>query len=117
MPFSQFFQVLEKFLGFTVQEFSQKKKLAKSDPQINNELRLVSWIIINNCGIKRRERYIYIYIPLKSKILQSLRKAQYQIENLDALLKLELTEDQKPKIIGITELTPQQKEELAKRST
>lgn len=39
------FQILEKFLGFSVQEFSHKKKLAKSDPQVSNELRLVSWIV------------------------------------------------------------------------
>ncbi|XP_036142541.1 recQ-mediated genome instability protein 1 isoform X2 [Monomorium pharaonis] len=33
-------EILERFLGFTVAEFLQKKKLAKYDPQINNELRL-----------------------------------------------------------------------------
>ncbi|XP_032663274.1 recQ-mediated genome instability protein 1-like isoform X2 [Odontomachus brunneus] len=75
-------EILEKFLGFTVQEFSHKKKLAKSDQQVNNELRL------------------------------SLRKAQHQIASLDALLKLELTQDQIPKVVEIT----QQKKELTKRS-
>lgn len=65
--------VLERFLGFTVQEFVQKKKLAKLDSQVNNELR------------------------------QNLRKAQYQIQNLHALLKLELTQDKIPKIVDIVE--------------
>ncbi|XP_014467872.1 PREDICTED: recQ-mediated genome instability protein 1-like isoform X2 [Dinoponera quadriceps] len=75
-------EILEKFLGFTVQEFSHKKKFAKSDPQVDSELRM------------------------------SLRKAQHQIGNLDALLKLELTPDQMPKVVRIT----QQKGELTKRS-
>ncbi|KAG5347071.1 RMI1 protein, partial [Acromyrmex charruanus] len=79
-------EILEGFLGFTVQEFVQKKKLAKIDPQVNNELRL------------------------------SLRKAQHDIQNLDALLKLELVQGQMPKIVGITQLTTQQKEDLTKRS-
>lgn len=78
-------EILEEFLGFTVQEFSQKKKLAKSDPQVNNELRL------------------------------RLRKAQHEIQNLDALLKLELIQDQMPKVVGITPLTAQQKNDLMKR--
>ncbi|XP_011875147.1 PREDICTED: recQ-mediated genome instability protein 1-like isoform X2 [Vollenhovia emeryi] len=80
-------EILEKFLGYTVQEFLQKKKLAKSDPRINNELRL------------------------------SLRKAQHEIQNLDALLKLELIQDQMPKVVNITQLTEQQKKALAKRPT
>lgn len=63
----------------------------------------------NNRGIKERWSF-------QMQILQSLRKAQHQIENLDALLKLELAEGRMPKIIGITQLTPQQREELAKRS-
>ncbi|XP_018055830.1 PREDICTED: recQ-mediated genome instability protein 1-like isoform X3 [Atta colombica] len=79
-------KVLEGFLGFTVQEFLQKKKFAKLDPQVNSELRL------------------------------SLRKAQHEIQNLDALLKLELVQGQMPKIVGITQLTTQQKEDLSKRS-
>ncbi|XP_018373297.1 PREDICTED: recQ-mediated genome instability protein 1-like isoform X2 [Trachymyrmex cornetzi] len=79
-------EVLEGFLGFTVQEFLQKKKLAKLDPQVKNELRL------------------------------SLRKAQHDIQNLDALLKLELVQGQMPKIVGITQLTTQQREDLMKRS-
>ncbi|KAL6259997.1 hypothetical protein P5V15_009905 [Pogonomyrmex californicus] len=68
-------EILEEFLGFTVQEFLQKKKLAKLNFEINNELRL------------------------------SLRKAQHKIQNLDAFLKLELVQDQMPKIVGITQLT------------
>ncbi|XP_011634729.1 recQ-mediated genome instability protein 1-like [Pogonomyrmex barbatus] len=68
-------EILEEFLGFTVQEFLQKKKLAKLNFEINNELRL------------------------------SLRKAQHKIQNLDAFLKLELAQDQIPKIVGITQLT------------
>ncbi|XP_072762932.1 recQ-mediated genome instability protein 1 isoform X2 [Anoplolepis gracilipes] len=63
--------ILEKFIGFSVQEFSQKKKLAKLDSQVDSELRL------------------------------NLRKAQHQIENLNALLKLELAQDKIPKIIDI----------------
>ncbi|XP_011699718.1 PREDICTED: recQ-mediated genome instability protein 1-like isoform X2 [Wasmannia auropunctata] len=78
-------EILEDFLGFTVQEFLQKKKLAKMDPQADKELRL------------------------------SLRKAQHEIQNLDALLKLELTQDQIPKVIGITQLNAHQKEALTKR--
>ncbi|XP_025995661.1 recQ-mediated genome instability protein 1 isoform X2 [Solenopsis invicta] len=35
-------KILEEFLGFTVAEFLQKKKLAKLDPQVNNELRLIN---------------------------------------------------------------------------
>ncbi|XP_018314416.1 recQ-mediated genome instability protein 1 isoform X4 [Mycetomoellerius zeteki] len=80
-------EILEGFLGFTVQEFLQKKKLAKLDPQVNSELRL------------------------------SLRKAQHKIQNLDALLKLELVHGQMPKIVGITQLTTQQKEDFTKRPT
>ncbi|XP_012223826.1 recQ-mediated genome instability protein 1-like isoform X2 [Linepithema humile] len=80
-------EILERFLGFTVQEFSQKKKLAKSDPRMNNELRL------------------------------SLRKAQHQIQNLDALLKLELIRGEMPKVVDITQLTQQQKNDLMKKST
>ncbi|KAL6424190.1 hypothetical protein ACFW04_009804 [Cataglyphis niger] len=64
-------EILEKYIGFSVQEFSQKKKLAKLDSQVNNELRL------------------------------NLRKAQRQIENLDALLELELIKDKIPKIVNI----------------
>lgn len=63
--------ILEKYIGFSVQEFSQKKKLAKLDSQVNNELRL------------------------------NLRKAQRQIENLNALLELELAQDKVPKIVNI----------------
>ncbi|XP_029675864.1 recQ-mediated genome instability protein 1-like isoform X1 [Formica exsecta] len=64
-------EILEKYIGFSVQEFSQKKKLAKLDSQVNNELRL------------------------------NLRKAQRQIENLNALLELELAQDKVPKIVNI----------------
>ncbi|XP_025995662.1 recQ-mediated genome instability protein 1 isoform X3 [Solenopsis invicta] len=78
-------KILEEFLGFTVAEFLQKKKLAKLDPQVNNELRL------------------------------SLRKAQQEIQNLDALLKLELAQDQMPEVIDITLLSAQEKEDLMKR--
>ncbi|RLU20710.1 hypothetical protein DMN91_007323 [Ooceraea biroi] len=78
-------ELLERFLGFTVQEFSQKRKLCKSNPQINDELRL------------------------------SLRNAQHQIQSLDALLKLELVQNQTPKVVDITPLTPQQKEALARK--
>ncbi|XP_024867726.1 recQ-mediated genome instability protein 1-like isoform X2 [Temnothorax curvispinosus] len=75
-------EILEEFLGFTVQEFSQKKKLAKSNPQVDNELRM------------------------------NLRKAQHDIQNLDALLKLELVQGEMTKVIGITQLTAQQKKDL-----
>ncbi|XP_071564805.1 recQ-mediated genome instability protein 1 isoform X1 [Temnothorax nylanderi] len=78
-------EILEEFLGFTVQEFSQKKKLAKSNPQVDNELRM------------------------------NLRKAQHDIQNLDALLKLELVQGEMPKVVGITQLTAQQKKDLMKR--
>lgn len=78
-------ELLERFLGFTVQEFSQKKKLVKSNPQINDELRL------------------------------SLRRAQHQIQNLDALLKLEFVQGQMPKVVDIVELTPEQKIALSKK--
>ncbi|XP_011255186.1 recQ-mediated genome instability protein 1 isoform X2 [Camponotus floridanus] len=64
-------EILEKYIGFSVQEFSQKKKLAKSDPQVNNELRL------------------------------KLRRAQHQIQNLNALLELELIQGKIPKIVNI----------------
>lgn len=74
-------EILEEFLGYTVREFSQKKKLAKSDPQVDNELRL------------------------------RLRKAQYEIQNLDGLLKLELAQDEIPKVVGIRQLTAQQKKD------
>ncbi|XP_071649110.1 recQ-mediated genome instability protein 1 isoform X2 [Temnothorax longispinosus] len=75
-------EILEEFLGFTVQEFSQKKKLAKSNPQVDNELRM------------------------------NLRKAQHDIQNLDALLKLELVQGEMAKVVGITQLTAQQKKDL-----
>lgn len=86
-----------------MKEFSHKKKLAKSDTQVKNELRLVSWIREN----KYSDRHCF-----QMKILQSLRKAQHQIENLDASLTLELTRGQMPKVVGITE----QKEKLVKRA-
>ncbi|EFN69074.1 Protein RMI1-like protein [Camponotus floridanus] len=62
-------EILEKYIGFSVQEFSQKKKLAKSDPQVNNELRL------------------------------KLRRAQHQIQNLNALLELELIQGYSTSVI------------------
>ncbi|XP_077262738.1 uncharacterized protein LOC143897745 isoform X4 [Temnothorax americanus] len=75
-------EILEEFLGFTVQEFSQKKKLARSNPRVDNELRM------------------------------NLRKAQHDIQNLDALLKLELVQGEMAKVVGITQLTAQQKKDL-----
>ncbi|KAL0119971.1 hypothetical protein PUN28_007975 [Cardiocondyla obscurior] len=72
-------KILEGFLGFTVNEFSLKKKLAKLDPEVNIDLRM------------------------------RLRKAQHEIQNLDALLKLELVKDEMPKVVGISQLTAEQK--------
>ncbi|KAK0181701.1 hypothetical protein PV327_003964 [Microctonus hyperodae] len=73
-------EVLEKLIGFTFSEFSQKRKLQKTNPQIKEELRL------------------------------TLRNTETVLTRMDALLKLELIPGEtKARIICITELTEEQK--------
>ncbi|XP_071869024.1 uncharacterized protein isoform X2 [Bombus fervidus] len=73
-------KILESLLGFSVREFSLKKKLRKKNPEIEHELRM------------------------------SFRNAEKKMKALDALLKLELNRDERPTVIEITDLTQEQKE-------
>ncbi|XP_068982486.1 recQ-mediated genome instability protein 1-like isoform X3 [Bombus flavifrons] len=73
-------KILENLLGFSVREFSLKKKLRKENPEIEHELRM------------------------------SFRNAEKEMKALDALLKLELNRDERPTVIEITDLTQEQKE-------
>ncbi|XP_043583107.1 recQ-mediated genome instability protein 1-like isoform X3 [Bombus pyrosoma] len=73
-------KILENLLGFSVREFSLKKKLRKKNPEIEHELRM------------------------------SFRNAEKEMKALDALLKLELNRDERPTVIEITDLTQEQKE-------
>ncbi|CAL7950896.1 unnamed protein product [Xylocopa violacea] len=78
-------EVLENILGFSVQEFSIKKKLIAKNPEIEQELRM------------------------------SFRNAEQKIKTLDALLELELNTNRIPTVVKIVDLTQQQKEILDKR--
>ncbi|XP_076750136.1 recQ-mediated genome instability protein 1 [Xylocopa sonorina] len=78
-------KVLENLLGFSVQEFSIRKKLIAKNPEIEQELRM------------------------------SFRNAEQKIKTLDALLELELNTNSKPTVVKIIDLTEQQKEILDKR--
>lgn len=73
-------KILENLLGFSVREFSLKKKLRKKNPEIEHELRM------------------------------SFRSAEKEMKALDALLKLELNRDERPTVIEISDLTQEQKE-------
>ncbi|XP_043500021.1 recQ-mediated genome instability protein 1-like isoform X2 [Polistes fuscatus] len=72
-------EIIERFLGFSVKEFSQKKKLAKVNCDIEHELRM------------------------------ACRNAEQKLKELDALLELELNPNQKAKVVNIRPLTDQQK--------
>nr|XP_050867502.1 recQ-mediated genome instability protein 1-like isoform X1 [Vespula vulgaris] len=78
-------EIIERFLGFSVKEFSQKRKLAKINSDIEHELRM------------------------------ACRNAEQKLKQLDALLELELKPDQKAKVVNIRSLTDQQKELIDKR--
>ncbi|KAI4503263.1 hypothetical protein M0802_001485 [Mischocyttarus mexicanus] len=78
-------EIIERFLGFSVKEFSQKKKLAKVNCDIEHELRM------------------------------ACRNAEQKLKNLDALLELELNPGQKAKVVNIKSLTSQQKIIIDKR--
>lgn len=78
-------EIIERFLGFSVQEFSQKKKLAKVNAGLEHELRM------------------------------ACRNAEQKLKRLDALLELELKPDEKAKVVNITSLTDQQREIIDKR--
>nr|XP_033189185.1 recQ-mediated genome instability protein 1-like isoform X2 [Bombus vancouverensis nearcticus] len=78
-------KILENLLGFSVREFSLKKKLRKKNPEIEHELRM------------------------------SFRNAEKEMKALDALLKLELNRDERPTVIEITDLTQEQKEIIDRR--
>ncbi|KAL2731872.1 recQ-mediated genome instability protein 1-like isoform X1 [Vespula squamosa] len=78
-------EIIERFLGFSVKEFSQKRKLAKTNGDIEHELRM------------------------------ACRNAEQKLKKLDALLELELKPDQKAKVVNIRSLTDQQKELIDKR--
>ncbi|XP_066603087.1 recQ-mediated genome instability protein 1-like isoform X2 [Prorops nasuta] len=77
-------QLLEEMLGFSVQEFAEKKKLKKTNPKIDQELRL------------------------------TFRNVEKQIKNLDALLKLEFSPNTKPKLLTINQLTESDKNIITK---
>ncbi|KAG7189053.1 hypothetical protein KM043_008638 [Ampulex compressa] len=78
-------ELLENLLGFSVREFSQKKKLKKTNPEVEQELRM------------------------------ALRNAELKLKDLDALLELEMTPSNKPKVVNIMNLTPEQKSIIEKR--
>ncbi|XP_014601612.1 PREDICTED: recQ-mediated genome instability protein 1-like isoform X2 [Polistes canadensis] len=78
-------EIIERFLGFSVKEFSQKKKLAKVNCDIEHELRM------------------------------ACRNAEQKLKELDALLELELNPNQKAKVVNIKPLTDQQKVIIDKR--
>ncbi|KAK2585704.1 hypothetical protein KPH14_010317 [Odynerus spinipes] len=78
-------EILERFLGFSVKEFSQKRKLAKVNAELEHELRM------------------------------ACRNAELKLKQLDALLELELKPDQTTKVVNITPLTDEQKEIIDKR--
>ncbi|XP_035728452.1 recQ-mediated genome instability protein 1-like [Vespa mandarinia] len=78
-------EIIERFLGFSVKEFSQKRKLAKTNGDIEHELRM------------------------------ACRNAEQKLKQLDALLELELKPDHKAKVVNIRSLTNQQKELIDKR--
>ncbi|KAI4483261.1 hypothetical protein M0804_008316 [Polistes exclamans] len=78
-------EIIERFLGFSVKEFSQKKKLAKVNCDVEHELRM------------------------------ACRNAEQKLKELDALLELELNPNQKAKVVNIKPLTDQQKVIIDKR--
>ncbi|XP_063981963.1 recQ-mediated genome instability protein 1-like isoform X2 [Diachasmimorpha longicaudata] len=68
--------VLEKELGFTVTEFAVQKKQRKNNPEVEERLR------------------------------QAFRAADARLKNMDALVEIELSLDnKKPKVISITDLS------------
>ncbi|XP_015121888.1 recQ-mediated genome instability protein 1 isoform X2 [Diachasma alloeum] len=77
-------RVLEKELGFTVAEFAVQKKQKKNNPEMEQKLR------------------------------QTFRTADARLKNLDALVEIELSLDnKKPKVMSITDLSDAEKKTIS----
>ncbi|XP_012250864.2 recQ-mediated genome instability protein 1-like [Athalia rosae] len=78
-------EVLEDMIGFSVAEFVAKKKLRKTNPEVEEFLR------------------------------KGFRNAEARVQRMDALMEIELRENDVPKVVDIRELTEEHKQLIQKR--
>ncbi|XP_033218379.1 recQ-mediated genome instability protein 1-like isoform X2 [Belonocnema kinseyi] len=78
-------EFLEKIVGMSVSEFSQKKKKIKTDPRMEEQLR------------------------------KQMLDGQQKLQSMDSLMELELKRDKKPVVLSSRELTQNEKNDYIKR--
>ncbi|XP_014210225.1 uncharacterized protein LOC106640646 [Copidosoma floridanum] len=78
-------EILEKIIGYSTQEFSQKRKQSKTDPSIKDQLR------------------------------EDLKKAQQKLIVMDELMEIQLKKNEKAVILNSIKLTKEQKKSIDDR--